>query len=176
MYEVEVKVPADLDAVRGRLQALDAEARGTVEQADTYYDHPDRSFAETDEALRVRRAGDSAVLTYKGPKVDATSKTRRELETAIANPEAAEALLQALDFDPVATVEKRRERYALDGYTVTLDTVENVGEFVEVEAAGQAADIDELRTGANAVLERIGLDPDDGVRAAYLELLLDASE
>lgn len=171
-----MKVPADLDAVRARLDALDAEAQGTVEQADTYFDHPARSFAETDEALRVRRAGDSAALTYKGPKVDAASKTRRELETAIADPEAAEALLRALDFEPVATVEKRRERYALDGYTVALDAVEGVGEFVEVEAEGEAADIDELLAGANAVLERLGLDPDDGVRAAYLELLLDASE
>lgn len=176
MYEVELKVPADLGAVRDRLEALDADARGTVEQVDTYLDHPARSFAQTDEALRVRRAGDAAVLTYKGPKVDAGSKTRRELETGVDDAGAAEAVLEALGFEPVARVEKRRERYSLDGFAVTLDTVEAVGEFVEVEAEGEEAEIDELRAGAEAVLERLGLDPGDQIRTSYLELLLDASE
>jgi adenylate cyclase class 2 len=175
MYEVEVKVPAALEAVRERLEALDADPRGTVEQTDTYFDHPARSFAETDEALRVRREGDRSMLTYKGPKVDAASKTRRELETAIEVPQAVEGILQAMDFEPVAEVRKTRARYALDGYTVTLDAVDGVGEFVEVEAAGEEAEIDELRAGAESVLERLGLDPADGVRASYLELLLNTS-
>lgn len=176
MYEVEVKVPADLDAVRERLEALDAEARGTVEQSDTYFDHPARSFAETDEALRLRREDGWTAITYKGPKVDVASKTRRELETTVGDTEAAEAILRAMDFDPVAAVEKTRERYELDGYTVTLDTVDGVGEFVEVEAEGEEAEIDDLRAGAEAVLRRLGLDPAEQVRTAYLELLLNASE
>jgi len=54
MYEVEVKVPADLEAVRDRLEALEATPRGAVVQVDTYYDAPHREFAETDEALRIR--------------------------------------------------------------------------------------------------------------------------
>jgi len=55
MYEVEVKVPADLDAVRERLADAGAGRVATVAQADTYFDAPHREFAETDEALRVRR-------------------------------------------------------------------------------------------------------------------------
>lgn len=175
MYEVEVKVPADLAAVRGRLEALDAEACGTVEQSDTYYDHPARSFAQTDEALRIRREDGRAALTYKGPKVDGASKTRRELETGITDAEAARAVLEALDFEPVADVRKTRDRYELDGYVVTLDAVDGVGEFVEVEAEGEETDIEELRAGAEAVLERLGLDAADQVRASYLELLLNTS-
>ncbi|MDZ7702651.1 MAG: class IV adenylate cyclase [Halobacteriales archaeon] len=176
MYEVELKVPADLGAVRDRLETLGATAEGAVEQVDTYVDHPARSFAETDEALRVRREGGAAVLTYKGPKVDAGSKTRLELETGVDDGETAEAVLEALGFEAVARVEKRRERYSLDGYTVSLDAVAGVGEFVEVEAGGEEAEIDELRAGAEAVLERLGLDPADQVRTSYLELLLDAQQ
>lgn len=175
MYEVEVKVPADIAAVRGRLDALGAEARGTVEQSDTYFDHPGRSFANTDEALRIRRADGRATLTYKGPKVDEASKTRRELETVIDDAEAARAILDALGFEPVAEVRKTRDRYALDGYVVTLDAVDGVGEFVEVEAEGEEADIGALRDGAKAVLDRLDLDPADQVRASYLELLLNTS-
>ena len=55
MYEVEIKVPAELDGVRDRLRAVDAERVGARRQRDTYYDAPHREFAETDEALRGRR-------------------------------------------------------------------------------------------------------------------------
>ena len=41
---------------------------------------PCRDFAQTDEALRIRTVGDTSFVTYKGPKLDATTKTRRELE------------------------------------------------------------------------------------------------
>lgn len=68
MYEVEVKVRADHEVVREALERLDAERRDTVVQRDVYYDAPHRDFAETDEALRIRRvenagAESSAVLT-----------------------------------------------------------------------------------------------------------------
>ena len=48
MYEVEIKVPAELDGVRDRLRAVDAERIGARRQRDTYYDAPHREFAETD--------------------------------------------------------------------------------------------------------------------------------
>lgn len=164
MYEVELKVPAD---------------RGTVEQVDTYLGAPHRAFAETDEALRVRREtpvdGDpEATLTYKGPLVEAASKTREEIETGVGSPEATEALFGALGFDPVATVEKRRERYELEGYTVTLDRVADVGEFVEVETHAEA--VEPAREGARALLADLGLDPGDHVRTSYLAMLLAEGE
>lgn len=176
MYEVEVKVPADLASVRARLEHLGADRRGTTEQVDTYYDHPVRSFAATDEALRVRREDGRAALTYKGPKVDAASKTRREAETDIDDPDAADELLRGVGFEPAGEVRKTRVRFAIDDYTVTLDAVEGLGEFVEVEAAGAEAAIESLREGAYDLLERLGLDPSEQVRASYLELLRDARE
>jgi len=176
MYETEVKVPADLARARRRLESLDTECRGSTDQADTYFDHPNRSFAETDEALRIRRTETSAVLTYKGPKVDDTSKTRREVQTSVGDPEVTQSLLVALDFEPVAEVSKRRTSYEVDGYEVTLDEIDGVGEFVEVEATSERADIDDLRAGAEDVLEQLGLEPADQVRTSYLELSLDTQQ
>ena len=171
-----MKVPADLGPVSDRLEALGAEPAGTVEQTDTYYDHPTRSFAETDEALRLRTSGERTVLTYKGPKVDAASKTRREVETAVDDGGAAEGILEAVGFSPAATVRKTRARYDFEGYRVSLDAVDGLGTFVEVETTGDAEELEALRAGATAVLGRLGLDPDDQVRASYLELLADAQE
>ncbi|SEQ34268.1 class IV adenylate cyclase [Natrinema salaciae] len=180
MYEVEVKVPADLAAVRDRLAALEATPRGAVVQIDTYYDAPHREFAETDEALRIRsersEAGsDETRVTYKGPLVDDESKTREEVETAVGDRGAMDSILTNLGFEPAATVRKDRERFALEGYAVTLDSVEDVGEYVEVETevAAEPA-LESAREGAYEVLEQLGLDPDDQLRTSYLGLLLES--
>jgi len=174
MYEVELKVASQHEPVRERLDELGAEFLGTVEQADTYYDAPHRDFAETDEALRVRRetvdGEESAVITYKGAKVDAGSKTREEIETAVGAGDDAAAIFESVGFDPAATVHKERDRYGLDGYTITLDTVQGAGSFVEVEI--EAEEIDAAREGAADLLRDLDLDPDDQIRTSYLGLIL----
>lgn len=192
MYEVEVKVRADHDAVRARLAELGARSLGSVVQADTYFDAPHRDFARTDEALRVRQVAaieDASAsgldpealledaqsrLTYKGPLVGSSGKTREEVETNIADGEDVRTILDRLGFEPVATVRKVRARYDLDGYTVTLDDVADLGEFVEVEIEAREAEIEQARKGTFEVLERLGLDPEKSIRDSYLELLLGA--
>ncbi|AHG03885.1 adenylate cyclase [Halobacterium sp. DL1] len=201
MYEVEVKVPADLDAVRERLADAGAGRVATVAQADTYFDAPHREFAETDEALRVRRvatadpqferdrplpklvdavldgeehaSGESRV-TYKGPLVEAQSKTREEFETGVDDGDVMRELLARLGFEPAATVRKLREKHELDGFTVLLDAVEDVGEYVEVETEvdGEAA-VEAAREDAYELLRSLGLDPGDQVRTSYLGLQLE---
>ncbi|WEL29731.1 class IV adenylate cyclase [Haloferax volcanii] len=184
MYEVEVKVRADHGAVRERLDAAGGEQVNRVAQTDTYYDAPHRDFAETDEALRLRResryeggelADEETVVTYKGPLVDESSKTRREYETGVEDGETMDAICEAVGFEPAATVEKERERFALDGYTVSLDSVSGLGEFVEVEIEVEAG-VDDARDGAFAVLQDLGLDPDDQIRTSYLGMLLGSPE
>jgi len=186
MYEVELKVRADHDRVRERLAALGATDAGGVRQVDTYYDAPHRDFASTDEALRLRRettvdgasevdtgaAGDETTtkLTYKGPLVEAESKTRREHETAVDDA-ATEGILDGLGFEPAATVEKHRRFFEYDGYTVTLDDVDGLGAFVEVETEVET-NVETAREGAAAVLADLGLDADEQIRTSYLGLLL----
>ena len=233
-YEVEVKVRADHERLREALADRDAEPLGGVVQTDTYYDAPDRNFAETDEALRIRRETDTGgtdttetdtggvnttetdtggtdttetdtaeadaapvpdsvgapdaepppvdadsnadrtKVTYKGPLVDAGSKTRAEHETVVGDGTELAGVLDGLGYEPAATVEKHRERFALDGYTVTLDAVTGLGEFVEVEAETDEAGIERVRDGARELLTELGLEPTDQIRTSYLGLLLDA--
>jgi len=174
MYEVELKVRTDHDGLRERLDELGADFLGTVEQADTYYDAPHKNFAETDESLRVRRevvdSEASAVMTYKGPKLDEASKTREEVETAVGEGDDAATIFESVGFEPAATVHKERDRYRLGEYTITLDTVEQVGSFVEVET--EAEDIDTAREGAAEIMRDMGLDPDEQIRTSYLGFLL----
>jgi len=177
MYEVEVKVEADIERVRQRLDALGANHVDSVEQVDTYYDVPHRDFAATDEAFRVREESASGEtetrITYKGPLVEDESKTREEFETRVADGETMRSIAESLGFDPAATVRKQRERYALNGFTVTLDTVDGVGEFVEVETGVEAeSDVEAAREAAFDLLRDLDLDPDEQTQTSYLGLLL----
>jgi adenylate cyclase class 2 len=205
MYEVEVKVPADHGAVRAALDDAGAEELETVAQSDTYYDAPHRDFAETDEAFRLRtvatavedfqrgdgdldgdidavlsgraRAGGETRVTYKGPLVEAESKTREEFETTVGDREEMAAVLDGLGFEPAADVRKLRESHELDGFTVLLDAVEGVGDYVEVETeVGTESGVEAAREDAYAVLRRLGLDPGDQIRTSYLGLRLGGGE
>ncbi len=107
VLEVEQKFHvSDPTALVGALAALGATEHETEEQVDRYLAHPGRDFSRTDEALRLRRSGEHHYITYKGPKLDATTKTRREIEVELPAGDAATAdmadLLEALGFQPVA--------------------------------------------------------------------------
>jgi adenylate cyclase class 2 len=180
-YEVERKYRvADLPALLARLAELGAKPGEAESQADCYYAHPSRDFAATDEALRLRRAGETNRITYKGPKVDSQSKTRRELELDLPPGDGALAefgqLLAALGFRPVATVRKRRRKAALawqgQDVEVSLDEVERVGSFVELELGADDAGLPRAERLLASLGEKLQLD--GGERRSYLELLLEA--
>ncbi|MFN5909679.1 MAG: class IV adenylate cyclase, partial [Planctomyces sp.] len=80
--EVEAKfLITELSQLLANADALGFQfpANSVLEQ-DEYFNHPARDFRQTDEALRIRRIGGELILTWKGPRLDALSKSRRELE------------------------------------------------------------------------------------------------
>jgi len=177
MYEVELKLRADHDTLRETLAAQEADHVDSRNQTDTYYSAPHREFAETDEALRIRHEqptdGEAVTkITYKGPLVESESKTREEHETVVDNADEAAGIFAGLGFEPAATVDKHREFYALDGYTISLDRVTHLGEFVEIEQEATESEVEAVREGAVDVLSKLGLDADNQIRTSYLGLLL----
>jgi len=181
MYEVELKLRVDHEEFREQLVDCGATHTASKQQTDTYYNAPHREFSETDEALRIRHeqptAGETVTkLTYKGPLVESESKTREEHETVVDSEEALEGILSGLGFEPAATVDKHREFYALDGYTITLDRVTDLGEFVEIEQEAPESEIETVREDAVDLLSELGLDPSEQIRTSYLGLLLEGAE
>lgn len=180
-FEVERKYRAiDQQAILARLAELGGKPGEAELQADCYYAHPSRDFAVTDEALRLRRAGAANRITYKGPKVGAEGKTRRELELELPPGDDALAnfgrLLEALGFRPVATVEKRRRKAHFDwqGQDVeaSLDEVSGLGSYLELELS---ADDDGLAQAEAALASLAATLPlGESERRSYLELLLEA--
>ncbi len=178
--EIEIKFRvADHAALEHRLLEIGASPTDFVEQSDAYLAHPARDFARTDEALRIRRDGSVNRITYKGPKQGGPTKTREEIEVAFADgPEALADVGQIFDrlgFRPVTTVRKMRRAFHLvvEGRSieVTLDEVEGIGTFAEVETL---ADPDDVTGAQDAVLElarAIGLDEVEP--RSYLRMLLE---
>jgi len=169
MLEIEIKarVPS-LEAIEARLRERGARYLGEEEQVDAYFNHPCRDFAATDEALRLRRVRGRVILTYKGKKLDAVTKTREEISVGVESYEAAKQILLRLGFVEVAQVKKLRRRYSLGDYLVELDSVANLGAFVEVEKKGEAYSPEELV----AFLASLGIGREAVERRSYLELLL----
>ncbi len=178
-YEVEQKYRVeDLDAVSQRLCEMGANSLKEVQQIDTYFAHPQRSFAETDEAFRMRRIDQVNLLTYKGPRLDSSVKTRREIELPIGEgPLVAEQFRQmvvALGFRIVADVKKRRRCLELSwrGFSVecALDSVEQVGDFVELEIATAEANLIVAQAAIGELAAAIELSHVE--YQSYLEMLL----
>ncbi len=178
-YEVEQKFrlpdAAALFAQLSRSRIVFAEP---VRQIDQYFAHPARDFVQTDEALRIRSVGAANWVTYKGPKIDAATKTRRELELPIeadaAGAERFAELLTALGFRSVAIVRKNRRiaHCELLGHSVevALDDVERVGSFCELEIQADTAGLDKARQVLAELATRWGLTEVE--RRSYLEMLL----
>ncbi|MGE0537465.1 MAG: class IV adenylate cyclase [Pirellulales bacterium] len=185
--EVEQKFPLAAGAgtptreeILSRLTRLGCQWGAPLAQVDRYFAHPARDFAQTDEALRLRRVGDENRITYKGSKLDAETKTRREIELPIEPGAAGLArfteLLEALSFRPVREVAKTRTPGALDwqGWhvEVALDEVDRIGTFLEIELASDEASADAARAALRSLAGELGLERSE--RRSYLEMLLAA--
>lgn len=189
VYEVELKFPvADPADVERRLVGLGARLSAAVDQVDRYFAHPARDFAVTDEALRLRRVGDDVVVTWKGPRIDAVTKTRREIELAVTPVTAGTLdgaatiarwtdLLEALGFRQVREVSKRRRTAIVHRddaeIEAAIDEVHGLGWFLELEEQAAANDVDRARERLGALAREIGCGTPE--RRSYLELLLMAA-
>jgi adenylate cyclase class 2 len=182
-YEVEQKFPlADRTQIRSKLIALGAVFEESIDQADTYSNHPSRDFGQTDEALRLRQVAQQNWITYKGPKLDQQTKTRLEIELplpgGIAPLEQFGELLLALGFRRVLTVRKRREpgKLTWEGQEVhvALDHIDTLGDFLELEIAAGEASLPAAKE-ALAHLSQVLRLP-NSERRSYLELLLAATQ
>ncbi|WP_292520660.1 class IV adenylate cyclase [Methanoculleus sp.] len=172
MLEVEAKfaVPG-LEEIRGRLDRRGVRMASRQQERDVYYNAPHRDFGETDEALRVRYDDTGFTVTYKGPKVRVGSaKAREEFNLVVASGKTLEEILSRLGFRRAATVSKVREFYEMGDVTVTLDDVDGLGKFIEIEILTEEETSDAAdRIGM--IAKELGVDGPP-IYTSYLEMLL----
>jgi adenylate cyclase class 2 len=182
MLEIEQKFAhPDFAAIERRLAEWGAAFDEEHDEADHYFNAPDRDFAQTDEAFRLRRVGQANFLTYKGPKHATSVKTRTELEVPLTDgdrtAEEFTQLLKYLGYRPVAVVRKHRKVYRLQragfALAICLDEVAGLGRYAEVEIVAPEEQADAAREVLGRVAADLGLSEVE--RRSYLGLTLAAS-
>jgi adenylate cyclase class 2 len=188
MIEVEIKIPISthgFENIQEKIQKLGGKYLNSELQQDTYYDHPCKSFQESDEAVRVRSRipitneelitdHTSSELVYKGPKLDTKSKTRLEISIAIPDSSTAKSMLEQLGFRKLATIVKKRVFFKQELTTICLDDVEEVGTFMELERlVSPEEELEPVRKQLFNIVKNLGIKTEESVRESYLELYLE---
>ncbi len=194
MIEVEIKVRiSDPAIIRKKFEENKSIYKVSLLHEDTYFNMPKglRDFKETDEALRLRKSIEfnkikeankqiiNYYITYKGKKLDNSTKTREEIDIKIEDIERMKILLKELGFQEILTVKKERELYefefktyhieALIDYLPILDQY-----YIEIECLlNTSQNIEASKEVLFDFLSLFGIKKEESIRKSYLELIAD---
>lgn len=141
--EVEIKlaVASPADGEERLRRARFAPLYERAFEANTVFDTPALELVQSGRLLRLREFRGGALLTFKGPSEPGPHKTRREIETHVADGAAMQALLEALGYRAVFRYEKYRTAFARGGESghAFLDETP-IGCYLELEGAPEWID------------------------------------
>ena len=192
MIEVEIKVKiSDPNLIRKKFEDFNGVYKLSLYHEDTYFNMPEglRDFKQTDEALRLRKSIEfnrdnktmaqkiNYFMTYKGKRIDTTTKTREEIEVKIDEITEMNKIFQLLGFREVFTVIKERELYAFkymdSSIEALIDYIPILDQhFVEVELIAESnEEANSKREILFQFLENFGIKKQESIRLSYLELI-----
>jgi len=162
---VEIKARlSDPDRIRSILEELVDSPPEILEQTDTFFSVSSGRFK-----LRVQ-GGRSELIYYERPDT-ASAKESRYSVIRIDEPDLLRAVL-AEAIGVRGTVKKRRFLYRIGKTRVHLDEVEGLGSFLELEVVLDEGEMveDGVAT-ANRLMGKLGIEDEDLVACAYIDLL-----
>lgn len=162
--EIEVKMQLDekvLDSFKNWLSA-NAQYKGQEDHYEHYLNNPtksfyfisDQGFTDALGSLRVRcckQKGDS--VCYKFRHIDPeTNKTthRDEHESKVASGQSMLDLFRSLGYTEEIIIQKTRHLYTVGDFEICIDTVKDIGLFVEVELK---KDIEDVKKGLELIYD-----------------------
>jgi len=169
------------------LKKMRAKIKDKLIEKDLYFSIPAGSTAEKGSIIRVREDKNQnneskLILSYKSPNVLREGvETREEIEVQVLSsvPTIVD-LLGKLDVKPLVTVIKKRIEYSLIykgvHLTVTLDNVDKLGSFTEIELmSDQRDDAKKLIELGEELAYRLSLDKKRKISLGYHEMMLEKS-
>ncbi len=171
--EIEVKVKLNnLAKLRKDIENLGVAWSEPKTQVDAYYKYKtDIGKIEGPGSfiLRVRRDSKNK-LTFK-----AFTDRRgvwEEIETGIEDPAATEKILEKTGFVNVLTLHKKRSSTHYQQFSLEIDEIEELGNFLEAEVIGE--DGEKLQGEIKEFFLSLGLDADKIDRRGYPEMYFEA--
>ena len=132
---------ADFGPVREILRAQEADFVEVKEQIDYYYHLPAGDDSEGTRRLKLRLEKGAGTLIYYRERQEAGARTSHVRMSSADDPGLKEVLESALGAR--AIVRKKRELWLKGNVIINLDTVEGVGQILEVEVQDEeGCDID----------------------------------
>jgi len=180
--EVEIKIKVvDLDVMRDKVAQFGKLIK-SINQVDEYYIPCQRDFfalkPQPVEWLRIRTNPDKTIFEYDksiNKKANGEQECAEEYETEISNPDELRKILDFLDFKKVVVVNKQREYWDCGDLEIALDKIEDLGNFIEVEAKGNFSDTSEAKKACLEFLEKVDIKnaSDIQINKAYPVLVLE---
>lgn len=161
--EVKIRYPSGPQAARQRIESLGYQPVGSrILESDQLFDRPDGELKRSDRILRLRRSGNRATVTYKGPSIRERYKSREEIEFEVSDADAFLKTIERLGYVPRFRYEKYRTTFPAPGGggLITIDETP-IGVFLELEGTPQWID----ETAA-----RLGLSSAEYLTASYASL------
>ena len=170
MAHVNIEIKARCDNpqhIRTILQDRKADFKGTDHQVDTY-------FQVNEGRLKLRQGNiENSLIFYNrpndaGPKQADVSLFRTD---GPGGNQLHEVLTHTLQTKVV--VDKQREIYFIDNVKFHLDTVKDLGNFVEIEAIDETGQlgIEKLRAQCNTYIALFDIRPEQLITHSYSDLL-----
>ncbi|MGZ6316678.1 MAG: class IV adenylate cyclase [Anaerolineales bacterium] len=137
--EIEAKFyvqhPEELER---RVKALGGRAsEGRVYEKNLRFDTPGRDLKRAGRVLRLRQ-DNSRRITYKeGNSLEGGALSRREVEFAVSDFDAAQEFIEALGYEVAFIYEKYRTTYKMNDIEIMVDEMP-YGNFVELEGEAGA--------------------------------------
>ncbi len=136
MYEVEVKARLNnREEVIKKLESLGCKFSEELHQIDRVFIPKDVAFPPAIDSgvgvLRVRKSNDKYIFTLKVQQGSRQDSIEKELE--ISDGDMMVEILKLLNYQEVPTVDKKRIKTNFNDIEIVLDTVKELGEFVEAE-------------------------------------------
>ncbi len=149
MQNIEIEIQVNIENSKPLLDFLEKNARFVSEkcQIDEYFVPAHRNFIDirpVKEWLRLRNNDDKYSINYKNWhfNTDGKSEFCDEYESVIESLDQVKNILRILDFKPLVQVEKLRKIWKYKNYEIAVDTVKNLGDFVEIEYIGDKENVD----------------------------------
>jgi adenylate cyclase class 2 len=162
--EIEIKFRvADIEPLVARLRQLGLkQVTPRTHEMNTLFDLPGRPLRARGDLLRLRKYGESWLLTHKarGKEKDGPHKTRIETETRLDDGEKMEGILRALHFEPCFRYEKFRAEWQGEPGHVVIDETP-IGNFAEIEGPPEWID---------SIAHDLGISPNDYITETYAGL------
>lgn len=163
---IEIKARCrDLKKVREILISQNADSKGTDRQTDNYYH-------SKNGRLKLRESNiENNLIHYERENTKGSKESKFTLYKTEADSSLKTILEKALGNKCI--VEKDREIYFIDNVKFHLDTVKDLGTFIEIEASNKGNNIskDKLQEQCNFYIKLLQINPKDFISESYSDMI-----